>query len=286
VRNFNQLNFSISDIDAIILTHAHTDHTADLETILNLNYELNQVQPGHNIDLFMNLGTLNKFIGWVSKLGGIGNIISLNVGETIEPQGYGWKLNVKSCLHSEIIGKNCIGLVFDLISASCVQLKLGLTSDTGWSKLVQEQYNGCRLLCVHLGSIGENEFNEAISIRSPKRLYQNQQHLGLIGVTRIFNYIKPEVCIISEFGEELGEDRCIVSKTLDLRFRNDSRCFTGDIGLKVRLPDLSIFCPICSNYVDYKIVKEMHLPQGQQVVNYCSTHTDNEKAAYIQGLPL
>lgn len=40
--NFDNAGYSIRDIDAVVITHAHTDHTADLESMLNLIYELSQ----------------------------------------------------------------------------------------------------------------------------------------------------------------------------------------------------------------------------------------------------
>ena len=273
--NFDREGYSIRDIDAIILTHAHTDHTADLESMLNLLYELSErVKGQHEVDLFMNLGTVNKFIGWISRLKGIGNIVSLNAGDSISPKGYQWTLHVKSTKHNELIGESAVGLVFELNRGSKVALKLGFTGDTGWSSSIQNQYRGCKLLILHLGSIGQNEFDEKLSLRSKERRYNG--HLGLIGTISMVKSLKPSLSIISEFGEELGTDRCHIAKTIDCAFAQDKRCLTGDIGLKIGLPDLSVYCDVCENYQDYRDVQEMNVRAKEEIIYYCSSHTPQE----------
>ena len=273
--NFDRVGYSIRDIDTIILTHAHTDHTADLESMLNLVYELwDRVGSEHKVDLFMNLGTVNKFIGWVSRLKGIGNIVSLNAGDSIRPKGYDWTLNAKSARHQEIIGENAIGLVFELHEGPKVALKLGFTGDTGWSTSIQNQYRGCKLLVLHLGSIGQNEFDERLSLKSRKRLYNG--HLGLIGTISMIKSLKPTLSIISEFGEELGIDRCHIAKSIDCAFGQDKRCLSGDIGFKIRLPDLAVYCNLCRNYQECTDIQEMTIKAREEIIYCCSSHTAQE----------
>ncbi|GAI19701.1 unnamed protein product, partial [marine sediment metagenome] len=55
--------------------------TADLETLLCLKREqLERHGNDPKIDLFMNLGTMHKFIGWISRLEAVGKVVSLNCG--------------------------------------------------------------------------------------------------------------------------------------------------------------------------------------------------------------
>jgi len=272
--NFDKAGYSIQDIDAVVLTHAHTDHTADLESILCLKYEEGkQLGRFPKIDLFMNLGTMHKFIGWISRLGIVGDIVTLNVGQVIQQPDYGLILRAMQAKHSEIISSDrCVGLVFELQDGSNTSLRLGITSDTSWSTKIQEQYEGCGLLFLHLGSIGENEFDDSIPIRSRKRLYDGE-HLGLIGTTRMIKAVAPQLAVISEFGEELGVDRCCIAEVIDSHL-DGKRCFTGDIGLKIRLPDLAIHCDICDCFVDH--MSAGTLKQRNQVVYYCSSHTTQE----------
>lgn len=270
--NFDEAGYSIRDIDAILMTHAHTDHTADLESMLNLLYELSdRVENEHKVDLFMNLGTVNKFIGWVSRVEGIGNKVSLNAGDSISPKGYGWTLNVKDARHDEIIGDDAVGLVFELREGSKPALKLGFTGDTGWNTIIQNQYRGCKLLILHLGSIGENEFDETLPLRGKKRRYNG--HLGLIGTISMVKSLKPKLSVISEFGEELSTDKCHIAQCIDSAFGQNTRCLTGDTSLRIRLPDLAVHCNLCRNYQQCEDIQEMTIKAKEQVIYCCSSHT-------------
>ncbi len=270
--NFDKAGFSLQDIDAVVVTHAHTDHTADLETILCLKHEEHKIMgDSHKVDLFMNLGSLHKFIGWISQLGVVDKIISLNVGDSIYPEEYPFVLQPKDAKHQEVIGSDAVGLVFDLLQDRESVLKLGITSDTGWTTRIQSQYKGCQLLCIHLGSIGENEFDESLPLRGKKRLYA--EHLGLIGSISIAKAIKPKVCVVSEFGEELESERTSIAKSMD-RFLTKTKCITGDIGLKIRLPDINIYCNICGKCLAPSNIVE-NMKRGEVIYN-CRKHTQQE----------
>ena len=91
IENFYQEGFKVADIDAILITHAHNDHTVDFESILTLIYKYNDAiedsvkhemkgekdikikqevenrlnEQGKKIDLFLNVGTFMKYSGWL-----------------------------------------------------------------------------------------------------------------------------------------------------------------------------------------------------------------------------
>ncbi|MFC1941715.1 MBL fold metallo-hydrolase, partial [Chloroflexota bacterium] len=280
ISNFDKAGFSLRDIDAILITHAHTDHTADFESLLSLKHEQKKhIQTGDcNIDLFMNIGSLNKFIGWISRLDVVNKVTILNRGDRVYPKDYSLYINVTAAKHSEIIGNDCIGLVLELINNNN-NFKLGITSDTGYSTEIMKQYKGCKLLCLHLGSILSNEFNEALPLRGKKRLYP--EHLGMIGVISMVKYIRPNISIITEFGEELGEDRDIYAKELDHKFEDGHRCFTGDINMKICLPDLGVKCAICNQYCIYSDINEISKDHGKEIVYVCRHHTQQETTTWL-----
>jgi hypothetical protein len=273
--NFDIAGYSIQDVDAIVLTHAHTDHTADFESLLCLKYEqANQLKDDSKVDLFLNLGTMQKFVGWVSGLSGIGKVVSINAGDSLEPAGYQLVLRAMDAIHSEVIGKErCCGLVLDLREGTKTVLNLGITSDTGWSPKIQRQYKGCKLLFIHLGGIGENEFEENLRLKGKKRLYP--EHLGLIGTISMVKAIQPSLSIISEFGEELGAERRHIAETIDRFFNSDRRCITGDIGLKIRLPDLWVKCDICGEYREQSTIETV-FRQKEEIIYYCPLHKQQD----------
>lgn len=280
LNNFGEHGFSIKDIDAVVITHAHTDHTADLETLLCLKFEqISRKLDNSKLDLFMNRGALNKFIGWISSQRGIGRIVSLNIGDSINLEEYSLVLKATEAKHSEVIGDHCIGLIFELSEGREKVLSLGISSDTYWTNKIERQYLGCKLICVHLGSVFENDFNEEEMLKSRARPYP--QHLGLIGTIKMVKAINPDLCVISEFGEELGRERCIVAKSLDRAYDKEKRCLTGDIGLRIRLPDLAVHCNICSDYRDKLMIAESTVPSSNATVYTCSSHKPQEVLDYF-----
>ena len=283
MNNFDKMRYSIRDIDAVVLTHAHTDHTADFEALLCLKYELSKKsRDDSRVDLFLNIGTMNKFIGWISRVKCVGKIVSLNPGDSIEPEGYHMSLKAMAAKHSDVIGENCLGLVFDLKEGSRPISKLGITSDTGWSSRIERQYRGCELLCAHLGSIGENEFIESLPLKGKKRLYG--QHLGLIGTISIIKSIHPSLSIISEFGEELGNDRYQIAAAINSFLGAKTKCLTGDIGLRVQLPSLAIYCDICEKYQQCSSISET--PFRDRIIYHCSAHTPKDFMDHVDSLSI
>ena len=130
------------------------------------------------------------------------------------------------------------------------------------------------MLILHLGSIGQNEFNEKLPLKGKKRLYDN--HLGLIGIISMVKALRPRLAVISEFGEELGVDRCQIARNLDRFFGEDRRCFTGDIGMRIGLPSLSIFCYVCQDYKDYTQIEEMNQITKERILYHCQLHKPEE----------
>ena len=66
IENFIEYGFSLGDIDSIVMTHAHDDHTADFEPLLSLFSQLFK-SAEKKIDLYVNLGASAKYSSIISK---------------------------------------------------------------------------------------------------------------------------------------------------------------------------------------------------------------------------
>jgi len=285
IENFIAQGFKIADIDAIFLTHSHLDHTVDFESLMTLIHEHNEeIEEKKFVDLFMNIGSLNKFISLVSVDNkAIKKIYSLDPGDIKNLKEYHMNVIVTKSKHREMGGDQyCVGLIFELIETeSKKRFRLGLTSDTGYTKEIGLQYEKCDILVAHLGSVKEKEFN--LDMALDDRLYKT--HLGLIGTTRVIKDANPKFAIISEFGEELGELRVDIVKTLDkmLRTKRMKKCLTGDIGLKVLIPEIKVRCDLCTReagkdfYVDTEEINAMYIPEREgketgKIMYLCKKH--------------
>ena len=255
--NFFNNRLKIYDIDAVIITHAHVDHCSDFESLLTLIYEYNDrnKEQKKKIDVYMNLGSLKKFLGWIpikedEKNATINRIYPLEVGIIYDLGGF-IKLRVTKAIHDEVLCKAySVGLILKLYGekgyTESKPFKIGLTSDTRHDEEVEKQYKDVDIIVPHLGSIDENDFKSEDDV-----MVRNENHLMLRGVVSTIAKSNAKLAIISEFGEELEEHRLTIVSALDRIFREKkmTRCLTGDIGLKVKIPELEVKCHYCNRYV-------------------------------------
>jgi len=248
--------FSITDIDAVVITHAHNDHTSDFEALLNLVYEYNDKNKTQKlIDVYLSPSAMKKLIGLFSlqrKI--INHIYTLNSDDSQIEITKGLMLGAIPAKHHDIVsGEYCIGLVF-----TGEDKKIVFTSDTGWSSnLLQsayEKHEGCDYLIAHIGTVTQQEMNypnEQGNISDDKDLEErilDKHHLGLIGVIKAIETLKPKYVILSEFGEELKGLRCRICKILQSSLAEyTTRVIPGDIALQIRIDNAKVHCVTCNN---------------------------------------
>ncbi len=283
IENFYQEGFKVADIDAVLITHAHNDHTVDFEPILTLVHKHNDAigdsvkeelkdkdeneikheiekrikEQGKKIDVFLNVGTFMKYSGWLNlkDSGEINNVTVLQPDTTYQLlKDYdGIIIHTTKAKHDEIIdNKYAIGFILDIKG-----IKVGFTGDTGWDW----ENNGSiakafiehkpKLVIAHLGSIKRREFNYVGAKNEDdinKCFYDN--HLGLLGMAKFLDTVKPDLTIISEFGEELKRFRKEIVQGIGEVLKLN--CLPGDIGLHIRLSDIGVYCFIENKFINYK----------------------------------
>jgi len=165
IQNFYDEGFSLSDIDAVIVTHSHPDHDDNLSTLTTLNKEWNeyyentgQASGGNGkkqFDFLLNESTNLKFSAWLKSAHvDLGRVIPLpsvwwdkaskspsdgNIrGEPAMirlngKNGYCFDLEVIPAWHDDVIGKTeAVGLKFHLYDSGGTPVGyLGYTGDTG-----------------------------------------------------------------------------------------------------------------------------------------------------------
>ncbi|MCX5750949.1 MAG: MBL fold metallo-hydrolase [Candidatus Saganbacteria bacterium] len=256
---FRDIGLGIADIDAIIITHDHDDHTESVEGILSLLAKYNDhnhEKKSRVIDIFGSAGVLLKFHGLLSatdlfgnkeinfKLLVPGNIISEIEGASLKEK-YGITVYVKQAHHTErwTNQESSVGLVLETNIPSSEEephtLCIGITGDTRYENGLGVEYKDCQLLLTNIGSIEKEEGK-----------YLNQ-HLGLLGCINLIKEArlrKPLLSILTEFGEEFSGKRKIISQIIENWVQpmeeNHSasmlRVIPADINLEVRLSDLHI----------------------------------------------
>jgi tetratricopeptide (TPR) repeat protein/L-ascorbate metabolism protein UlaG (beta-lactamase superfamily) len=313
IENFYQEGFKVADIDAVLITHAHNDHTVDLEAILTLVYKHNDAikdsvkeemkdkdeheikheiekrikEHGKKIDLFLNVGTFMKYSGWLNLKYSeeINNVTVLQPDTTYKlSEAYdGITIHTIKAKHHEIIdNKYAIGFILDIKG-----IKVGFTGDTGWDwenngKIVDPFIeHKPKLIIAHLGSIKSQEFKYVEAKNEDERnecFYAH--HLGLLGMTKFLDAIRPDLTVISEFGEELRQFRKEIVQRIGEVL--GLKCLPGDIGLHIRLEDLGVYCFIENKFMDYKTI-EVYSEKGDSTISF--HRKENDHATFNPSFP-
>jgi len=253
---FREQRLGVLDIDAIIITHDHDDHSEALEGILSLIAKYNDYKlSGHSktIDIFGAPGVMLKYQGVFNKTDKEGkpeinfrllipgNRITAVDGETTMDK-YGFNLAVNQAYHPELWTnqESAVGLTLETnIMFKHHPLKIGMTGDTRYEPFIGDQYRDCQLLLLNIGSIEKEE---------GKMLHS---HLGLCGCINLLKEArlgKQLLSILTEFGEEFRGRRKVISRIIELwaqpmepQMNNpEFRVLPSDINLEVSLADLGI----------------------------------------------
>lgn len=232
IDNFFNQGFSLEDISGIFISHAHNDHTGDLESLFTLFFKHNNDFQDRKIkiDLFFNLGSYKKFCNWIdlkdeNYINRI-SVLSPNVTYQIEEN---FQLIPISADHNEIISeKYSLSFVFRTLNSTVI-----FTNDTKFSYDYANEINKHKpdILVVHLGTFADFEYNTPR--RDPIEFYK--KHLGLLGTFEIINKCDTGIYLISEFGEEFrGLRKRIVDS---MRGIFSKKIFPCDVGLTLNLKD-------------------------------------------------
>lgn len=250
---FRDIGLGIADIDAIVITHDHDDHTDSVEGILSLLAKYND----HNekskvIDIFGSAGTMLKFNGLLPATDPKGNReinfkLLVPGSHVTEIEGaslmekYGFTINVKPAHHVErwTNQESSVGMVLNTnLNFGQGELKIGITGDTRYEVGLGLEYQEAQIILLNIGSVEKEE---------GKLL---KQHLGMLGCINLLKEArlgKPAIAILTEFGEEFSGRRQIIShiienwaQAIDGTIRPDLRVIPSDVHLELRLTDLHI----------------------------------------------
>jgi len=272
---------SIADVDTVVVTHCHLDHTDDLEALVDLNYRHNQAKglkphaPNkgfRQIQFKLCHSASMKYDQYLSASG------CCKKPTHLDPDGNPWNISksidlvVVPVKHVDINGSDdeAIGVVFVLKGDDGKPvLRVGITSDSRWFESLPEGFKGCDVLLAHLGTIevGEEEKDEAQGEHGGGLLGPDlKNHLGTKGCFRLMHAVKPKLFILGEFGEELVETRFKILQVFNkLKPDNTEFVLGGDSNLAVGLGEkLSVCCshPECRSRWKRIPLDEVHPTLG------------------------
>jgi len=242
---FFRERFGVNHIDAIIASHAHDDHTQDIETIFSLVYKMNKkLQQNKQIDLFGSEGVRIKYSRLTDVTGTFSQTLTAGSITNLASRGYNFSIEAVKTDHNEqpwMSNNTGVGVILELhLPDGKGIFKIGLTSDTRFWDGMEKAFEKANLLVVHLGTIGDSQ----------------SMHLQEEGCRRLIAGVNPRLAIISEFGKELQGQRCNICERMKTWIsqtgatNQEIPILPGDIGLRIKLPSLKVYCENTNDYQD------------------------------------
>lgn len=258
----------ISDVDTVIVTHAHVDHNNDVRLLSALNHEYKSSQARER-------AFFEKFFHCNSdRCGGItwymdGETI-LSTKEILKGQKV---IPLSECcdaaqslaegialaaVHTDHIKDSQetygIRLHFDLGDGGA---DWGYTSDTRYFKDLDSFFRDLQVLIFNISDAHRADVED-------KQL--QKWHLGYNGSLRLLNAVKPELALASEFRCTIGDNRFEIVKSLNKQ--GESRTLPANPGLSMDITGKRVCCSSCGRYVEIDRVRAVRPRSAYEEIEY------------------
>ncbi len=278
IDSFLQAGFKLDDIDFVFISHAHNDHTVELEGLFSLLYKRNERsrKKPKKIKLYMNLGSFKKFSAYFDlsnpdKEFYVEDIVLLNKHQLVKVSDSLEVFTTQAQHHEMVTKAYALGFTFIFTPKRGRKRVIKFTCDTGWNEPIEDEnkYQGetfgvsdIDILVAHLGTIKERElkYDAAKSLRENETLLY-KHHLGLIGTLAAIHTWRPGVVLLSEFGEELDAIRHKIAEDFE-KFLN-KKVFATDINFRMDIDTLNVMCFKTRKFWDYARIETVYNGAGQ-----------------------
>lgn len=313
IDNFKGADHLFNEIDVILISHAHNDHTADLESILTLLYKYNEEVKGlddlhsdntiradiartldkpidddsikaeeieaefmkskrrKTLDLYITNSVYKKYSGLLDLFESSSyKLYVINTGTEFKLKNNCEVLAIDAKHHDIISDSGSVGFVIKHPDINSVFV---YTGDTGWNdESIMTQYDKLGslykekniVLVAHLGGFKNYETNYFKETLKPGEKTYYTNHLGRIGLAKLLKILKPNVCFISEFGEEFKGSRIRIADIFSEAFPN-TIVFPADIGLVYDIESKKIKAIYDVNLESYSLETKFLAPVNIEV---------------------
>jgi tetratricopeptide (TPR) repeat protein len=305
IENFHRAGLRIADIKHIVITHAHNDHTVDFESLLSLFYQFNRDKNHkHKIHIYLNTSSMAKLDSLIEFKSEQQIIHPISKDQKYEIAD-GLSMNVLPAYHSDTIADGyAIGIHFQIESKEG-ERNIVLTSDTSLLPRDESKTNcvdpdadeiwqlyGLNnkrpdLLIPHIGSVRPEEFDVDLETQFKELFYPN--HLGVMGTLRVITSLRPELAVVSEFGEELKAFRPKLMELLaDVTAEHCKRnkctkinVVPGDLPFVYDIEHKQVYCVLTKDFVPSSEItsKEVRLKEGDETFTYFDRNLRESKSS-------
>lgn len=166
LENFLSSGFKIGDIDTVLISHAHPDHTDDMPKLISLFHEANDKLGKYHFNgdfnkrhrrLILSQGVYDQYYkGFIKPIQkALKDVIVLKPGKSISlslDKKHPIIIKAFPTYHGDLARGESLGFVFHIIDGESV-IKVGYTGDAHWKEGLSEELKDCSIVCAHLGSV-------------------------------------------------------------------------------------------------------------------------------------
>ncbi len=175
LENFFSQGFKIGDINMILVSHAHPDHTNDLPSILSLFHEMNnrlgkyhykEKMNVKNLTLILSTGVFEHYNRIIKPSEeSLKDIVVVRVkGNDKEERVYENKFEHSKIIitafgtsHKDLAESQSLGFKVEVIEDGTSKAQIGYTGDAKWTGYGNGKWptylKECGIICAHLGSV-------------------------------------------------------------------------------------------------------------------------------------
>ncbi len=257
VKNFHDEGFHASEINAVVVSHNHSDHNYDLKAIDDIAYELRNLDERDDVRgyaLLCDQDTKGAH-NWISEIKRHRQRMpcfdldrrELDMEKHIDLHGASnipFRVGYLRAIHGQDV-PNAVSLrVKCLDSDDETDVTIGFSCDTEYHDGLcdQEALGGCTILVAHVSEPDKAEFDNVDHVK--------QGHLGYRGVQQLVDKCKPELTIVCEFWAGLADLRIDLVQALRKRC-NTKAILPGGVGLYVKPKTQEVRCSTCKEWVPH-----------------------------------
>ncbi|MGO8714959.1 MAG: MBL fold metallo-hydrolase [Smithella sp.] len=323
VENFLEYGFAIIDINTILLTHSHIDHSADFRSLVTLFHEMNtrgKKKPGgwqqKKVRVILTSNCFDHFYSFIKDTREcIEDVIVVDpdryTQEPVETKNF--LIKPFAAYHKDFNDGNCVG--FTIQERTNGRYLIGLSGDGVWAKELINNLQYCPVVCINIGALidihKKESFADLRDANQIKKIIYKENHLYLPGALSLIEQLrqgkKTRLVVVTELGEELrfglrhelynNLNQFVFDRNRDgfwgAARRKDSRSrpkiVIEDIGLTVSLAsEPRVRCTCCQEPVKYEDIKIKVTEEGrnnEQIYYFCRNCLDKAGANTLGAEP-
>lgn len=280
IETMHEIGLSVLDIDAVVITHEHIDHSNDIRILDDLNYSLHRFgKEKHRISWYFDRITYGVVKQFQKSNSGFDK--SLNSLYMIDPQKQlmytdAGEVNISDGLMLES-GDAQEQIAMEVVSTYHEQRnKKYLQHTFGCSFLLQEGRERRKVFytsdTAYRDEIGQMAANSDVIIANISSVYEDDllmdkpkdKHLGYMGCYKLLEStgeVLPKLFLISEFWNAKSDIRYDIARFLEnqteknvLHGNMKTRVIPAEVGLQVNLKTIQMMCSSCHSFTDDFIV--------------------------------